>query len=583
MKALSSKRPKQVWKTIHRILHPSRVNPDDINRHFGSTAERVTASSPVVKEELYRMIDEMDQDSDTSFRFRYVTYNKVLREIKGLRADCSTGHDNIPTKFIKLVAEHVASPLTHILNTCIMEQEFPLLWKVARISPIPKIDEPQVNDDYRPVSILPALSKIYEKLALRQMVDFLTDNAVMRSNISAYRKGHSTTTTLAIRDDILKAMKRGEVTLAVMADFSKAFDTVAYETILSKLHQVGFSKSSLRWVTSYLTDRSQYVQVDDRLSNSIDVNFGVPQGSILGPVLFNLYVNNLSEVLPTKVKCHQNADDTTLYTHCKPSELQDCQQEVQDTLNRLSTWSSQCNLALNPKKTKVMLFSTAQLSRVNELDSRSFSFHVDGKKLERVSTFRLLGTQIHKNLNWTDEINIKISNCYGTLSVIRKLKFLAPFDVRKQLAECLIMSKIDYNDIVSHPIPEYLLKRLQRVQLAAAGFVLGRYAEKNDLLKLGWLPINERRESHLLHAVFKAMHSTYWPSYLKLDIHNPGRTLRSSSEITLKVPIESGTFQDCAAKAFNALPSTARNSVVFNDFKSQVKKYLINKATARFN
>ena len=116
------------------------------------------------------------------------------------------------------MAEHLASPLTHIINTCISKQEFPL--KVARISPIPKVDEPQSNDDHRRISILLALSKIYEKLTLRQMAAFATDNAVFHPNISAYRKCHSATTTmLAIRDDILKAMKRGEVTITVMADF----------------------------------------------------------------------------------------------------------------------------------------------------------------------------------------------------------------------------------------------------------------------------------------------------------------------------------------------------------------------------
>ena len=147
----------------------------------------------------------------------------------------------------------------------------------------------------------------------------------------------------------------------------------------------------------------------------------------------------------------------------------------------------------------------------------------------------------------------------------------------------MILSKIDFNNIASHPIPEYLLKRLQRVQLAAAGFVLGRYAhiKMPDLIKLGWMPIKERRGYQLLNTVFKALHYNDWPSYLKLDIHNPTRTLRSSKETTLKIRLEWGTFQDSASNVFNSLPSAARNSVVFSDFKTTVRKYLINRANAR--
>jgi hypothetical protein len=106
-----------------------------------------------------------------------------------------------------------------------------------------------------------------------------------------------------------------------------------------------------------------------------------------------------------------------------------------------------------------------------------------------------------------------------------------------------VLSKLDYNDIVSHPIPEYLVKRLQRVQCAAAGFVVGRYATKLDVLKLGWLPIKERRDFHLAQATFKALYFDQWPSYLKLELYTPGRTLRSSSETKLTVPHENDTFQ----------------------------------------
>ncbi len=158
------------------------------------------------------------------------------------------------------------------------------------------------------------------------------ENAVFHPNISAYRKGHSTTTAmLAMRDNIVNAMKKGEITIAITADFFKAFDIVNYESVQQKLGSLDFSKSSLRWITDYLTDRHQYIQIDDRKSDEINVMFGVPQGSILGLVLFNLYVNDLFEVLHESGNCHQYADDTTIYSHCKPnSDIQtaSCQQYI---------------------------------------------------------------------------------------------------------------------------------------------------------------------------------------------------------------------------------------------------------------
>ena len=137
--ALSSKLHKEVWKTIHRILHPSHqsitVYPDELNEHFAFAAECVDASVAVDKEEPHRRINALAHDPDTSFGLKSVTYHEVIRESKALRSDCSTGPDNIPTKFVKLVSDHLASPLTHILNTCISKLDFPTLWKVARISP----------------------------------------------------------------------------------------------------------------------------------------------------------------------------------------------------------------------------------------------------------------------------------------------------------------------------------------------------------------------------------------------------------------------------------------------------------------
>ncbi|CAB4045526.1 Hypothetical predicted protein, partial [Paramuricea clavata] len=171
-------------------------------------------------------------------------------ELLRIRKDCSSsGYDNIPMRLIQPVIEDIVSSLTHIINSCIKNNIFPQTWKVSRISPIPKTDNPSENDDYRPVAILPILSKVYESLVLRQMQEFIDRFCLYMDTQSGFRKGHSTATTLLkFKDDITKAMKKGEITLAIFADFSKAFDTVDFEILISKLYKLNFSKSFLHWL-----------------------------------------------------------------------------------------------------------------------------------------------------------------------------------------------------------------------------------------------------------------------------------------------------------------------------------------------
>ena len=192
---------------------------------------------------------------------------------------------------VKLVAENIASPLTYIINECIRLSVFPTEWKCARISAIPKIDNPKTGDDYRPISILPVLSKVFERPIVKQLCNFIETNNIYSSTQAGYRRNHSTNTILIkMRDDILNAMNKGEVTLSILADFRKTFDTVDYTVLIKKLSKLNMSPEFLHLIFSYISDRSQYVQIDSNKSCHEKVNFGVPQGSALGPILFNIYV-----------------------------------------------------------------------------------------------------------------------------------------------------------------------------------------------------------------------------------------------------------------------------------------------------
>ena len=408
------------------------------------------------------------------------------------------------------------------------------------------------------------------------MIAYFEERALLGATMSGFRKGHSTTNVLlGIRDALIRASKKGEVTLMVYADYSKAFDTVQFRTVLTKMYGLGFSKSFLHWVINYLTNRQQLVQVNDEKSSLLTIEFGVPQGSVLGPMFFNLYVADLQEKL--QLPSYQYADDTSFYFHSKVCDLDSAVQEVNDGIARLVDYSQCSNLALNSSKTDWMLFSTSQMARAHDLGDRTFSIKCGDKLLDRIRCKNLLGVRSNEHLSWSSHIDSLLTSCYGILAVLKKLKNLAPFHVKKTLVESLVLSKIDYASPVFYPLPVYQQKRLQRLQNACAGFVLRKFARQEDLATLNWLSISERMDFSILKLTYKALHDDPFPEYLRLSLHcvNAYR-LRSSSAPVLSIPKESGTFQDSAAATFNKLPVEIRNINNYRSFCHCIKEYLKN-------
>ena len=400
---------------------------------------------------------------------------------------------------------------------------------------------------------------------------------------SGFRRCHSTTTLLLkLRDNIKNAMKKGEVTIAIFADFSKAFDTVDYKILLTHLNNLGFSKHLLKLIGNYLSDRYQYVQVDDRPSEKLLVNFGVPQGSILGPVLFNLYVTSISANGPSEYLLY--ADDTTLLRYTKVKNLPETIESMQSELDSINQWSANSNLALNAKKTKMAMFSTQQLSRAHNLPQYGTKFTSNDQPLERVETFKILGVKFNQHLSWKDQITSVTKSCFATLKSLNLLKGSASWSLRKSLAESLILSKLKYGNVLLADIPKYELKRLQKVQNAAAGFVLRRHANVNDVLSLNWLPIVESIDSCLAKNIHKAVRDESWPSYLPIRFsEQPTRVNRSNNVIVCNVdPGEAnGSFKYLGAKCFNDLPPNVKNIEKKETFNKKCSEYYFDKAVAR--
>ena len=259
------------------------------------------------------------------------------------------------------------------------------------------------------------------------------------------------------------------------------------------------------------------------------------------------------------------------------------QGSLQSDLSRLVKWSTECNLVLNASKTKTILFSSTQMSKRHNLDHKdTFQINNNDQPLERVDKYKLLGMTFTEHLTWNDHINKVVTSSYSTLRSLKKIKRMTPFNLRKQLAECLVLSKIDFGNVIYENMPTYLVRSVQKVQNATAGYVLNRYSRESDVIKLNWLPAQERIQHSIANLTYNALTNPNWPSYFRLNYHEPARTLRSSSNGKLLVnPRVKGTLKTRAAEIFNNLPTDIRNTDSFHSYSNKVKTHFKCIAKAR--
>ena len=252
-------------------------------------------------------------------------------------------------------APFVSSSLAHICKLSLNNSKFPDDWKKAKVTPIFKSGDKSNVSNYRPISVLPIISKIIERTVHNQLYAYLCSRNILSDSQSGFRPNHSTTTTLLeVQDYILNNMDKGFATGAIFLDLKKAFDTVSHEILINKLASYGIKDNELDWFKSYLCNRSQAVHGNSFLSDFKTYNIGIPQGSILGPLLFIIFVNCLPDVVTCKTVMY--ADDTSLM--CKAKNVDDLKAQLESNLKGVANWFKANKLTLNVDKTKFMVFGT---------------------------------------------------------------------------------------------------------------------------------------------------------------------------------------------------------------------------------
>ena len=368
---------------------------------------------------------------------------EIIKIISKFNKNKSPGHDDIGNNVLKKISKEIATPLTRIFNLSISSGEVPDSLKIAKVIPIYKKDDPQEFSNYRPVSVLPSFSKIMERLVFNRCVDFIDKHNILNANQYGFRTGHSTYMAIVdFVDRICNAVENNQQSISLFLDLSKAFDTIDHDILLHKLTYYGFRGKALDWFNSYLSNRKQYVIHNNEKSTLEKLTCGVPQGSILGPLLFILYVNdivNTSSVL----KFVLFADDTTiLYSH---EDLVSNINVVNNELKEVTNWFKANRLSVNAKKTNYMLLGARQR---NSRDDDKIMIKLDDTSLERVLTTKFLGVTIDENLTWKNHIDGVTKTISRNIGVINKLKYTVPERVLHTLYCTLVLPYINYNILV---------------------------------------------------------------------------------------------------------------------------------------
>lgn len=427
-----------------------------------------------------------DISKNNVFRFTAVTENDVEIAINSLKNKQSRGFDDIPISVIKKAKSQILKPLTHCINSSLITGSFPEKLKIAKIIPIFKSGKTEEIASYRPISLLPSFSKIFEKVVYRQMIQYLEGNNLLDDQQHGFRTGRSTVTAgVNFVEKIIEAIDKQEYAIGVFLDMTKAFDSVLHERLFQVLYSFGIRGRELEWFKSYLTDRSQYVEINHinfksnkkhcYKSGLSKVLYGVPQGSILGPLLFICYLTGLpfsNDGNATKIVLY--ADDANLIVtgkNCTQIELRTLTE-----MSKLEKFLGSSNLLLNNKKTKLISFHTRQNRNPLTLDIK-----LNNNPVEQLTETKFLGLIIDKNLSWDEHVKFITKKLSSGLYALRRMKHYCSLKTLKTIYYSLFQSHISYGICIYGATSKKNLETILVLQKKAIRIMLNLYY--NDPVK----------------------------------------------------------------------------------------------------
>lgn len=483
-----------------KIIVDDKDKATHFNKYF-ATASLIDESNSTIPSTSVSSVEILNDFS--------IGETEVSDQIKFLNVNKSYGPDGISPRFIKMSGQTLVKPLTKLFNMSLQNGIFPSKWKKANVLPLHKKSSKQYADNYRPVSLLCTLGKIFERIVFKHVYNHLHENKLLSIWQSGFIPGSSTVTQLIeLCHKFSCALDECKDVRVVYLDISKAFDKVWHKGLLFKLKKFGIQGNMLQWFSSYLSDRSQRVLINGQFSDWIKILAGVPQGSVLGPLLFLIFINDITDVV---MNCNIRlfADDTCLFINVK-NHIEAATLINQD-LKNIEEWAKQWLVTFSPSKTESMVISLKH--HVENSFPRLVFYNTP---IAQVKSHKHIGLWISHNLKWNNHIDSLVEKCSKHIGILKLLKFKLNRNALEKIFFAYIRPIMEYADVIWAGAPISVLSKLDHILVEAMRAVTGAPARSNIsnlFQETGWTTLTVRREVHTLKMIFK-ISNNICPIYL---------------------------------------------------------------------
>ena len=523
---------------IQQIINDNTLytDNDDIAKQFNEYFNTVgiNQARKVTQNPSHHIVPQSTPNEDSIFLIP-TDENEIQQIITKLKNKSSSGHDHITTLHLKQLAPLIIHPLSVLFNRCLSEGEFPTEMKTAKIIPIYKKNDKTKLDNYRPIALLPSLSKILERIIANRLMKFFSQTNAIDPHQYGFRPQHSTSDAITqLIGHIIQGKELKHCTLATFLDFSKAFDTINHETLLSKLLTLGIRGIAYKLLQNYLSNRKQYCEINNTNSEIIaSHSYGVPQGSILGPILFVAYINDLHKSL-THTKHLLYADDTTLYI--TGSDIDALYNKMNHDLHSLHLWCQQNSLLLNTQKSCSILFPSQNSPSI----AVSCNTNINNSIINRLDKTNFLGITIADNLSWKEHTQ-KISNkiAHG-LYALNKIKYVLPEHHRHLIYNSLIESHLTYGiHLWGYTQKQHLHALTIQQKKAVRHITNSSYNAHTDPLfkHCNIMKLPDLTKLHSLKLMHRVINAVAPPEIQKLFPQTPQITPMHTRQIAINIPL----------------------------------------------